>query len=306
MVKDHRTGHEVGTPTGCSTATSTTSSRPSSPYVNLAGLARKLGVADRVHLLGYLPFLALEQAIAAADLCVNLRYPTAGETSASLLRILALGCPAVVSDYAQFRDLPDAAVLKVPLADGDEAAAMAARLAELVAAPEALRRLGESARGHVAREHDPEAAAAALVEACIEVAAKAPPGPDLPAPPPPTSLTWGVLPGALAVEGAAGWRPGERRTLRLRLRNDGPARWLAADRGQGGLAVRVELLGPQAVGTGGLHWLPLPHDLMPGEEYAFELALRRPLGPVQLRAVPRLLEMGDLPRFGGPLWEGTV
>ena len=49
---------------------------------------------------------ALDAAMAAADLCVNLRYPTAGETSASLLRLLAAGRPTLVSDYAQFTDLP--------------------------------------------------------------------------------------------------------------------------------------------------------------------------------------------------------
>jgi glycosyltransferase involved in cell wall biosynthesis len=277
-----------------------------SPYVNLAGLVAKLGVADRVHLMGYLPFAGLEQAIAAADLCVNLRYPTAGETSASLLRILALGCPAVVSDYAQFRDLPDDAVLKVPIADGDEAAAMAEKLAELLAGPEALRRLGETARAHVAREHDPERAAAALATACGELASLPPPAPRAAAPPRPTSLTWSAMPGRLEVEGATNWEPGERRTLRFRLHNDSRARWLAADRGQGGLALRVEVEGPRAESVGGLHWLPLPHDLLPGDDHTFALPLRRPLGPTLLRVVPRLLEMGDLPRFGGPYWEGEV
>lgn len=277
-----------------------------SPYLNLAGHARKLGVAGRVHLLGYVGFDELERAIAAADLCVNLRYPSAGETSASLLRILALGCPAVVSDYAQFRDLPDAAVLKVPLAEGDEAAAMAARLAALLASPEALRRLGEAARAHVAREHDPERAADTLVAACAELGRREPPGAGAAVPPPPSALTWGDLPGELAVEGTAGWSAGERRTLRLRLRNDSRARWLAADRGQGGLALRVEVEGPHAGNVGGLHWLPLPHDLPPGGEQAFELPLRRPPGRVRLRVVPRLIEMGDLPRFGGPYWEGEV
>ena len=144
-----------------------------SPHVDLAGLARKLGVAERVHVLGYVPFAELEQAIAASDLCLNLRYPTAGETSASLLRILAVGRPAIVTEYAQYRDLPDDAVVKVPLADArdaeGEAAAMAARLAELLAAPEALRRLGEAARAHVAREHDPARAAEAIVAACREL-----------------------------------------------------------------------------------------------------------------------------------------
>src|SRR5262249_53580422 len=101
-----------------------------SPHNDLEGLARKLGVADRVHLVGYVAYDELQGAIAASDLCLNLRYPSAGETSASLLRILAVGRPAIVNEYAQFRDLPADAAVEVPLAAGDdpeiEADAMAA------------------------------------------------------------------------------------------------------------------------------------------------------------------------------------
>ena len=69
-------------------------------------VAEELGVADRVHITGFLDFDEFAAAIAACDLCLNLRYPTAGETSAALLRTLALGRPTVVSDYAQFAELP--------------------------------------------------------------------------------------------------------------------------------------------------------------------------------------------------------
>src|SRR5690606_7979774 len=60
-----------------------------SPYVFYEREAREAGVAERVHLTGFLPYAELEAAIAASDLALNLRYPTAGETSASLLRVLA-------------------------------------------------------------------------------------------------------------------------------------------------------------------------------------------------------------------------
>ncbi len=68
-----------------------------SPIYGLANYARLVGVEERVHFLGYLPFEEWEAGIAAVDLCLNLRYPTAGETSASLLRILAVGKVAIVS-----------------------------------------------------------------------------------------------------------------------------------------------------------------------------------------------------------------
>ena len=61
----------------------------------------------------------LDAAISATDLCLNLRYPTAGETSASLLRILAVGRPVVVSDYADFGDLPADLAVHIPPGEGE-------------------------------------------------------------------------------------------------------------------------------------------------------------------------------------------
>jgi glycosyltransferase involved in cell wall biosynthesis len=51
---------------------------------------------------------------AAADRLVNLRYPSAGETSGTLVRAFAAGRPVAVSDYAQFSEYPDDCVVKIP------------------------------------------------------------------------------------------------------------------------------------------------------------------------------------------------
>ena len=56
---------------------------------------------------------------AVADRFVNLRYPSAGETSGTLIRALDAGKPVAVSDYAQFAELPDDCVVKIPLGDGE-------------------------------------------------------------------------------------------------------------------------------------------------------------------------------------------
>ena len=66
-----------------------------SPHVDLEGEARRAGVAGRVHVTGFVDAATFHRALTACDLALNLRYPTAGETSASLLRVLALGRPAV-------------------------------------------------------------------------------------------------------------------------------------------------------------------------------------------------------------------
>jgi glycosyltransferase involved in cell wall biosynthesis len=287
-----------------------------SPAMDLEGEARRAGVAERVHILGFLPFEDFEASIAAVDLCLNLRYPTAGETSASLLRVLAAGRPAIVSDYAQFAELPAEVALKVPLGD-EEPAALAGLLRELLADPRRLAAMGRAAREYVRQCHDPARSAAAVAAAC-EAWAELPPVGDDPAGrrevPPPSSLTWGLLPGDLEVDGAAlPWPEGERRRLRIRLRNTGAARWLAGERGPGGLSVVVKLLidcsEDRPLGTDlfdGGHWLPLPRDLGPGEEAVVETDVRRPPGPARLWIEPHLFGDSSLSNLGGPDWKRWI
>jgi glycosyltransferase involved in cell wall biosynthesis len=278
------------------------------PVMDLEGEARRAGVAERVHVMGFVSFEEFEAAIAAVDLCLNLRYPTAGETSASLLRVLAAGRPAVVSDYAQFADLPPEVALRVPLGE-DELEALAALLRELLADPERLRAMGEAAREHVRLRHDPARAAAAVVEACRELGSLAPPGDDPAGPevPPPSSAAWGELPGEIEVEGAdPPWPEGERRRLRIRLRNTGFARWLAGERGPGGVAVVVKLFtDPELTRDllAGRPWLALPRDLPPGEEAVFETDVRRPPGFAHLWIEPHLFGGLGFSKLGGPRWE---
>ncbi len=276
------------------------------PILELEKKAIEAGVRDRVHFLGFLPFEEFEAAIAAADVCLNLRYPTAGETSASLLRILAIGRPAVVSDYAQSAELPDEGVIKIPVGEG-ESAVLARRLAELLAEPEHLRRLGEAARRHVADHHRPEAAARAVVEACLAWRRSSVPELGVAEPEPPTSMAWKTLPGKLEVDGAeAPWPEGERRRLRIRLANRSVARWLAGERLNGGVAIEVQVLADGENLRADHRWIGLPVDLDPGEEFVFNFELRRPLGPVRLRVLPHVLGFTSFPDLGGPVWDAEI
>ena len=277
-----------------------------SPYVFYEREARAAGVAERVHVTGFLPYEELEAGIAACDLALNLRYPTAGETSASLLRVLAVGRPVIVSDYAQFAELPDEIAVRLPPGEG-ESERLAAALGRLLGAPGALAAMRAAARRHVATHHDQQAAARAIVAACTELAEREPPG-DAPLRlPPPTTLTWGDLPGALDVAGAERpWTDGERRTLRLRLVNRSRARWLAGESGPGGVAIEVRLDTPRGDLLAGRPWLPLPHDLDPGGAVELALELRRPLGAARLHVEPHVLGVASFSRLGGPQWEAEL
>jgi glycosyltransferase involved in cell wall biosynthesis len=84
------------------------------PNIDLATLQ-----ADGVVTTGYVADDDFGMYYAAADRFVNLRYPTAGETSGTLIRALDAGKPVAVSDYAQFAELPDDCVVKIPLGAGE-------------------------------------------------------------------------------------------------------------------------------------------------------------------------------------------
>ncbi len=125
-------------------------------------------LAPRVRALGRIDLEGFEAAMARTDVAINLRYPTGGETSATLMRLLGLGRAVLVTDGGAFAELPDEAVGKVP-ADETEEPVLAAYLARL-ANDEPLRRaLGNNARRFVEREHRVEHTADCYLEAIAEI-----------------------------------------------------------------------------------------------------------------------------------------
>jgi glycosyltransferase involved in cell wall biosynthesis len=88
----------------------------------------------------------------ACDVAVNLRHPTAGETSGTVIRLLGLGKPLIVNETGSFAEIPDDVAAKVPLDDTEEDLLVAYLLA--LARDEPLRlRMGENARRHMALHH---------------------------------------------------------------------------------------------------------------------------------------------------------
>ena len=104
--------------------------------------------------------------MAACDVLVNLRSPTMGETSGSVIRGLSLGKAMLVSDLGWFSELPDDAVLKIPV-DEFEVPTIAAAL-ELAADHTA--ELGAAAAAYVRCEHGLDRVADAYVAALEEAA----------------------------------------------------------------------------------------------------------------------------------------
>jgi glycosyltransferase involved in cell wall biosynthesis len=129
----------------------------------------RLGLTEGVQRLDYVSEERMWSLMAACDVLVNLRYPTMGETSGSVIRALALGQALLVSDVGWFSELPDDAVLKIPVDDYEVATIEAA----LTVAADHGATLGAAARAYVEREHALPAVADAYV-AALEAAAGGP------------------------------------------------------------------------------------------------------------------------------------
>ncbi len=125
---------------------------------------RALGVADRALVTGRVALADLPLYMAAADVAVHLRYPTARETSAALLRLLAQGRPVIMSDLAQQADVPIDAAVRVDVTD--EEGEVTRALLRLAGRSELRASLGRRAAAFVAREHAPERARAGYQAAC--------------------------------------------------------------------------------------------------------------------------------------------
>lgn len=121
------------------------------PDFQVESLIRSLDLWGAVRVLGFTPIEDFAGYIAASDIVLNLRYPTVGETSGSLLRALGLGRAVVVSDVGAFAELPDDICLKVPVGAGEEDLIFE-YMNLLVSRPEVARSLG--ARAHAYVEHE--------------------------------------------------------------------------------------------------------------------------------------------------------
>src|SRR5436305_5437220 len=114
---------------------------------DLSRRLERLGLDEGVKRLDYVPEERMWSLMAACDVLVNLRFPTMGETSGSVIRGLSLGKAMVVSDVGWFSELPGDAVLKVPV-DELEVATLDAALGFAVDHGAAL---GAAARAYVER-----------------------------------------------------------------------------------------------------------------------------------------------------------
>ncbi|MBB5754749.1 glycosyltransferase [Prosthecomicrobium pneumaticum] len=155
----------------------------------LARDAARLGIS--VGLTGWIDEDAYRRHLEAADIAVQLRTRSRGESSAALLDCLGSGIATIVNGHGAMADLDPRVAVKLP--DAFDEAALAAALDALAADPERRRALGAAGRALVGAVHAPEACAAAY-RAVIEAAYAAPAAAvfDLPAALAPLAATPGA------------------------------------------------------------------------------------------------------------------
>jgi len=110
--------------------------------IDVSRLLAARGLTERANVVGAVDDRAFFEHMAAVDAIVNLRYPTAGETSATLVQAQALAKPVVTTDYAQFAE--ERACLHVA-PDEREVGALASALIRLATCGECARRVAETA-----------------------------------------------------------------------------------------------------------------------------------------------------------------
>src|SRR4051794_4965296 len=121
------------------------------PEFPVESMIRSMGLSASVRVLGFAPIEDFVGYLGACDIVLNLRFPTVGESSGTLLRSLGLGKAVMVSEVGSFQEFPDDVCLKVPVGASEEDLIFE-YLNLLVSRPDVAAQLGERARDYVARE----------------------------------------------------------------------------------------------------------------------------------------------------------
>ena len=132
------------------------------------GLVRAMGLAKVVEIETEAPLDVLEAAIAKCDVAICLRWPTAGEVSAVLMRALGAGKPVIVSDVPQYRDLDPLFCWRVPIEAADESTELERLMKTAIEDPELVRTAGAAAQRFIEAEATVPATAERYLELITE------------------------------------------------------------------------------------------------------------------------------------------
>ena len=78
-----------------------------SPSLSLEQKIAEYGLTENVRITGFVTLDEFKNYIKLCDICINLRYPTQGESSGSIHRMLGMGKPIITTDIGTFSEFPD-------------------------------------------------------------------------------------------------------------------------------------------------------------------------------------------------------
>lgn len=110
---------------------------------------------DKVIELGFVSDEKFADYLATVDIVANLRYPSMGESSASLIQALSFAKPTIATNNASFSELPDNVVAKVSYG-ANEVDEISTILQRLVERPDLREEMGRTARQYVETNCAPE------------------------------------------------------------------------------------------------------------------------------------------------------
>jgi len=102
---------------------------------------------------GHLPEREFWQHAGATDLCLNLRYPSAGESSGIAVRLMGAGLATMLTDGREIARFPREACLRCDAGMAEEDQILAYCLWAL-RSPQGLAQVGDAAAAYIRREHD--------------------------------------------------------------------------------------------------------------------------------------------------------
>lgn len=105
------------------------------------------GLVDVTTVTGPVDDRRFFELMAAADVVLNLRYPTMGESSATMMQSMACGKPVITTDHAQFAE--EKAAVRIPVGPG-EVPALAAALTRLATCPTCYAEVSAASRARAA------------------------------------------------------------------------------------------------------------------------------------------------------------
>jgi glycosyltransferase involved in cell wall biosynthesis len=115
---------------------------------DLRAAVERSGIRQLVIRRGFVPDEDFMRYMAEVEIVVNLRYPSMGEASLTLIQAMACGRPCIVTNHAWFAELPDDCVWKIPYGKS-EIEALGRAVTTLSADGNLRKRFGDAAHRYV-------------------------------------------------------------------------------------------------------------------------------------------------------------